>query len=449
MATVSYILKSKNDLSQIYIRLIDGRKTDITVSTGYSINPEFWTVINKNTKDKAELGKGRIRQTSKNNDKLNIAIKLNELQLKVLSCLQNDKDNDTLINKDWLELVIKKYKNPLLDKKTENIIDFIKLYQEELKLKTHPKTGNKISTGTIRNYNTTIQRIEKFEAYKRKQYLIHEIDLTFHTEYNKYATNILSLSINSIGKDFKQIKTVCLDARDKGYSINKQVESRKFNAPTEATLFITLNESELDRIKEFKGQDYLENARDWLIIGCWTGCRISDLMQLTNNNILATTKGQKFIRYTQSKTNKQVDIPIHKDVQSILDRLGNFPRPISNQKFNDWIKLVCKSDDVKLNEVVYSSKQNKETNLKEVGYFEKWELVRSHICRRSFATNHYDKLPNKIIMAVTGHATETMLLNYIGETKKEHLDDFLSVWSEDEKSKKVEKITKELKERKL
>ena len=57
--------------------------------------------------------------------------------------------------------------------------------------------------------------------------------------------------------------------------------------------------------------------------------------------------------------------------------------------------------------------------------FEKYELIRSHTCRRSFATNHYDKLSNKIIMAVTGHATEKMLLNYIGEVENNHLDDFI------------------------
>jgi hypothetical protein len=32
-------------------------------------------------------------------------------------------------------------------------------------------------------------------------------------------------------------------------------------------------------------------------------------------------------------------------------------------------------------------------------------------------------------MAVTGHATEKMLLNYIGETENDHLEDFLSVWN--------------------
>jgi hypothetical protein len=70
--------------------------------------------------------------------------------------------------------------------------------------------------------------------------------------------------------------------------------------------------------------------------------RVNDLMKLTKNNILKTAKGQNVIRYTQSKTAKQVDLPIHNDVQEILTRLGGFPRSISDQRFNDYIKLVFK-----------------------------------------------------------------------------------------------------------
>ena len=34
---------------------------------------------------------------------------------------------------------------------------------------------------------------------------------------------------------------------------------------------------------------------------------------------------------------------MHKDVLEIVERLGNFPRPISDVKFNLWIKQVCKN----------------------------------------------------------------------------------------------------------
>ena len=80
----------------------------------------------------------------------------------------------------------------------------------------------------------------------------------------------------------------------------------------------------------------------------------------------------------------------------------------------------------------YGSRQNPDTHLKETEHFPKWQLIKSHICRRSFATNHYNKLPNKLIMAVTGHATEKMLLAYIGETEVDHVDDYFDLWASKE-----------------
>ena len=422
MATIKYIIKGKNELSTIYIRLRDGRNTDLVLSTGYTIDPKYWSEST-----------GKVKQNASNKEKLNLSTKLENLQRKVSDSLNEDKGNGTIINREWLESIVQKFKNPILELKTELLVDLILAYQTELKMKINKKTGKKTSPATLRNFNTTISRLKKYEAFKKTKLNIHNIDLSFHSDYYKFASNKLLLSVNSIGKDLKQIKTVCLDARDKGFAISKQIESRKFNAPSEPTEFVTITEFEIDKIKKFKGTDYLENARDWLIIGCWTGCRVNDLMQLTKNNILKTPQGQKFIRYTQSKTGKQVDIPIHEDVNEILERLKDFPRPISDQRFNEWIKTVCQK--VGITDEVKGTKQNRQTHLKETGIFQKWELIRSHTCRRSFATNHYNKLSNKIIMAVTGHATEKMLLNYIGETENDHLEDFLSAWSDNKKQK--------------
>ena len=209
------------------------------------------------------------------------------------------------------------------------------------------------------------------------------------------------------------------------------------------TIFTTLNVTEIRTIKDydFKGADYLENARDWLVIGCWTGCRVGDLMKLTMDNVKIHPSGQEFIRYTQSKTGKMVNVPLHPDVAVIIKKREGFPRAISDQKFNDYIKLVCKQAG--LTQKIEGTRQNPETHLKEKGYFEKWQLVRSHAMRRSFATNHYNELPNKVIMAVTGHSTEKMLLAYIGEVDSDHLDDYMEFWTK-QKKEEPKKLNKKI-----
>jgi len=252
----------------------------------------------------------------------------------------------------------------------------------------------------------------------------------------------LNLSENTIGKDIRQIKTVCLDAKDNGFKVHDFVTSRKFNAPETETIFTTLNESELKLIGEFNGADYLTNARDWLIIGCWTGCRVSDLMQLTNANIVVHPNGTKLIQYTQSKTGKTVKVPMHSDVELILNKREGFPRPISDQRFNEYIKDVCKLSG--LTQQIEGSRQNPKSHLKELGIFEKWQLIKSHTCRRSFATNHYSKLPNKIIMAVTGHGSEQMLLKYIGEVEDDHTDKYFDLWAKEKQTSPIKLKSKKI-----
>ena len=50
---------------------------------------------------------------------------------------------------------------------------------------------------------------------------------------------------------------------------------------------------------------------------------------------------------------------------------------------------------------------------------EKWEILSSHIGRRSFATNFYGKIPTTYLIYVTGHSTEQMFLTYIGKSNKD------------------------------
>ena len=215
----------------------------------------------------------------------------------------------------------------------------------------------------------------------------------------------------------------------RGLKVSRQLYSNSFSSPAEKTLCTTLNPGELELISKYSGKQYLENVRDWLIISCWTGCRVGDLMKFSMKNIKLFPGDIRVIQYIQNKGKKMVDIPMHPKVSGIIDRLGGFPRAISSAKYNLYIKELCES--VGLNEMIEGSRQKPITNKREIGTFEKWKLIRSHIGRRSFATNHYNLLPNKVIMAVTGHTTEKQFLAYIGEVESDHIDSFLDFWSKE------------------
>jgi integrase len=294
MATIKFRLQSKKEISNIYVRVRDGKNTDIETPTGFTTNPNLWSET-----------KGEPLQKANNPEKLNLKVQLEKLKTKIIESLNTDKGSGTPINKEWLIDVIAKFKNPLLEQKTEYLKDLIKDYQTEMKTKINPKTGKQISHLTIKSFETTLMRLKKFEEYKNKRFLISDVDLTFKNDFVKYESEKLLISQNSISKDIRQIKTVCLDASDKGFKISEQVRSRKFYIKEEQTAFVTITESEIELIKkcDLKKVNYLENARDWLIIGCWTGCRVSDLMQLTNDNIQITTKGVTSTRENNTRSN--------------------------------------------------------------------------------------------------------------------------------------------------
>ena len=94
-----------------------------------------------------------------------------------------------------------------------------------------------------------------------------------------------------------------------------------------------------------------------------------------------------------------------------------FPCSISDQKYNEYIKTVCRIAG--LAEKVRGNKFDKETKRKSTGLFPKYELITSHIGRRSFATNYYGIIPTSLLINVTGHSTEAMFLEYIGKTVTE------------------------------
>ena len=131
-------------------------------------------------------------------------------------------------------------------------------------------------------------------------------------------------------------------------------------------------------------------------------------------------------------------IPMHPQVKEILEKRNGFPERISDQKFNLYIKEVC--EEAKINAMTEGSKINPKTKRKEKGLYPKYELVSSHICRRSFASNLYGKLPNLVIMGITGHQTEAQFLKYIKITPKENAKKLMEFWQKQQEENQFEKL---------
>src|SRR5690606_17356340 len=144
-----------------------------------------------------------------------------------------------------------------------------------------------------------------------------------------------------------------------------------------------------------------------------------------------------FIEFVQTKTNKQVLIPLDSRVVDILKRRNwSFPSKMSDSKYNEHIKTVCDyvgsnpavegslslagGDKVENGRIVRGPKKSKRKPRKVKGMYPKHLLISSHIGRRTFATNNYGIIPTPYILVMTGHQTPQMLMKYIGKIEEQH-----------------------------
>lgn len=97
----------------------------------------------------------------------------------------------------------------------------------------------------------------------------------------------------------------------------------------------------------------------------------------------------------------------------------NLPSPMSNQKFNEYIKEVARKVGLTESVRMKRTEVGKEQTIEKA----KYEFISSHTARRSFATNMYKRgFPTLIIMNITGHTTEKSFLKYIKVGKAENAE---------------------------
>lgn len=410
MATFKFRIHGKSDPTSIYIQLSLGRGKVYERKTGYSINPRYWSKKGKpiNTQDevlKEELGE------------LNVS--LNNLHNVLLKKNNEAIQKKEIVNGDWLQYQIDVINgNISLESRNylTNHIQFI-VDNADMMRKSNNKLG--LSQNRIKGYKTfknTILRFEK-ESNKRKPFLIKNIDSQFQKKFIRWLKD-KNYSDNYIGKNIDNLKAVCNHAKSEGIEVSKLLANIKgfTGEDKDPEDIIILTEAEQTKIAETTlVKESLINARKWLLLGCRLGQRFSDLIRV-NPDMIVFRYGIEVLKIKQVKTGKVVKIPLDEFASDMIK--NDMPHPISNQKFNDYIKDICKAAEINTptKGAVYLETETKDPHkAKTPGVYPKWQLVGSHVCRRSYASQHYGEMPTTILKNITGHKTEAMLLRYVGE----------------------------------
>lgn len=440
MATINFKIKenAKIDPTKIYLRL-RGQDFDFNVPTELLVSKKEWSNVKQKTKPLAES----------DSKKLDINKTLKNLKDFIVDELNNAQKEGVTIDKNWLNGKIDLFSNK--SSNNENDVNFfitsyVDKYVKNSKNRTNKRTGQKLKIRTIQDFGDTANKLKLFEQRIGKRIKIIDIDLKFHKDFIEFLRDELLLGENTIGAKIDNLKAFLRDAELNKIKVDSVFKSKNFYSPSLEPKDIYFDEDEIEKIKNypFEIDSYLDNARDWLMIGLWTGLRISDLLSITKKDIK-----DDYIDNTNFKTNIPVTIPIHPHVREIINkRNGELPRKISDQNFNDYIKEVSKI--VGFNEKVLGSKMceimdernislldknGKKIHRKKQDMYFKYELVTSHICRRSFATNLYGKIDTLTIMKITGHKTEKQFLAYIKITPKHHAEKLKNFWDQNYKFK--------------
>jgi len=406
MATARLVIKKKNikknGCTPVYLQYIfrDHQKT--LINTGYEILPEHWHPEKQCIKSKAgnDYEKSYTSLNAELFDYMNDfrTFIANAIDRNITPTIKYVKDSfpQFRLNKNQLIKPASIRFNSIYD----HIDDFIRLKRET------------VTKDTVKDYNSLAKHLRQFEKARGRAITFTSFDYNFYEDFVNFLlfetmkpNGQPGLKTNSAGKQIKNLKIFLRDRMRKEYCVPLDLSG--YTTLTEEVDKIYLSWDEISLLYHFDISDYpdLAPTRDLLVLGCLLGLRYSDLIRISPIYIHNCQ-----LRIKQKKTGSWVQIPIMNETKEILTKYGWHAPKVSKGDFNKNLKILGKvvGFNSKI-EVIYRKKNKEISEIKR-----KYELMSSHICRRSFCTNEYlNGTDTHLIMKISGHRTEKAFLTYL------------------------------------
>lgn len=428
MASVKTVLSSKVDKArgkaEISIRLRHGKNIDQQAGTFIYIRPEFFS------KDRIVINQRLI--TAEVKEAQYAKWNLDNLVNFITTKFQEDVINGKLPRK-WLFHTIDRYTFPeKYDvKKAEEKGSFFELFYEYIH-------SQKFSTSRINHFMVLYRCLKRFELYN---HLDLEID-TFSNEeiqkFNAFLANEYKFfmpdkdgvmrprqSYKKIYETFRErripkqrgdhyisgletlLRTFFLWCIKNNKTTNDPfkkytIKSVEYGTP----YYLTIEERNQIYHTDLSSEPQMEIQRDIFIFHCYIGCRVSDLLRMTNENIIVDRYGTA-IEYMPQKTRDQdakvVKVYLNEIALQIINKYKTTERKsllpfITSQRYNDYIKMILHASGINRMVTVL----NPTTGESEQRCIA--DIASSHIARRTFIGNLYKKVkdPN-LVGKLSGH----------------------------------------------
>jgi integrase len=220
------------------------------------------------------------------------------------------------------------------------------------------------------------------------------------------------------------LKTICAWAEKRGYAPHKSYkewEIIKREYPP-----ITLNEEELIRIELLNLPKHLDIARDFLVLECRTGQRISDIRAITKDSIQDDT--WNLIQKKGNRMNvKHIEFPLGEEftlnAKLILEKYNYCLPKMAEQLINKYIKQVCKLAGI--DQPIFIERWAGNKKIRIPG--KKYEFLSTHTGKKSFITILASQgTPVAFLSALTGTSQKTIERHYLGKVDIKKVKEYLN-----------------------
>lgn len=317
---------------------------------------------------------------------------------------------------------------------TKNQMDFFKLYDTFLKEtrqgKRLQKNGKRLSSSSIEQYlwlrkllfdfSTTkefslhipiIKKMKKREILAERKYW-----QLFYNNFTDYLYNDLDCYDNYVGTCIKKIRTF-FNYLNIEKDLNVGNFHKQFYIFKEDIDIITLLPEQLNFLiynKEFENSlpNNLLQTKDIFVFGCTVALRMSDLFNITPNNI-EKINGKCYLKVQSKKTNTHTRVVLPEYAIEILKKYSNnkkliFP-VISKAQFNKNVKSLIELTNWADIRIKTRMKRGVPTivykDINKKIHFRYCDLITSHTMRRTAITTMLClRMPENLVRKISGHA---------------------------------------------
>lgn len=323
------------------------------VATGITLLSDLWDnnnqrIFNLTNKLKEQLARKHGDNLPAKNQLIQFQDNLNALVSQVKAIEARFNIDKISYSSDMLLEKIKELQKPKI--KTEapsnRIFDFIDQYISENELTR--------ARGSLMVYKSLKKYLRGYETKKRTKLTFDKIDYSFMQSFQNFLINwkvvhqktkkVKTINNITIAKQLGTLKTIMGYAKRNGIEVNNGY--RDFSIKKDKLEVIALTQKEFETLfnLDLKKEKRLDQVRDVFCFSCATGFRYSDLEQLRRGHI----KDME-IRLTVKKTKEPLIVPLNLISKAIIDKYKEVASPlpiISNQKFNKYLKELCKKADI-------------------------------------------------------------------------------------------------------